>query len=95
MFRQSPICEECGRNEAISFRFFPSGSDSSKGEWKFVCGCTAKSDGYYILINDFFASPPATVDCLAHMNDKKWMNWNDFMCMMERFRKATNSFGAP
>ena len=94
MFKQKPICEECGKNEATSFSFFPFDSDPSKGEWKFVCECTNESEDYYILIKQFFANPPAAVDWMAHMSSKTWMDWNDFMKMMNRFRIATNSFGA-
>lgn len=96
MFKRKPICEECGQNEAtfLSFFSFPFDADPSKDVWKFVCECTTKRKIYSIPIENFFANPPATVDWMAHMNEKTWMNWNDFMNMMERFREATESFGA-
>jgi len=93
MFKEKPICEACGQNEAISFSFFPFDSDSSKGEWKFVCECTSETEDYYIPIKDFFANPPAAVGWMAHMNEKTWMDWSDFMNMMERFCEVTDSYG--
>lgn len=44
------------------------------------------------MFEDFFRSPAATVDWLAHMHEKAWMDWVDFMDMMYRFRHATNSY---
>lgn len=35
-----------------------------------------------------------TVDWLAHMHPKQWMNWSDFMDMVKRFRVATDSFNS-
>ena len=93
MFKQKPICEECGKNEATSFSFFPLDSDPMKGEWKFVCDCTIESEDYYIAIKDFLGNPQAAVNWMAHMNKKTWMGWNDFMNMITRFREATNCFG--
>ena len=94
MFKVKPICEACGEKEAESFSFLPFDSDSSNGEWKFVCECTSESEHYYIPISNFFANPSATVDWMAHMNEKTWMDWSNFMNMMERFRKVTDSYGA-
>jgi hypothetical protein len=92
MFNQKPICEVCRKKEATSFSFLTESSDFSKGDWKFVCDCTAADESYDISINRFFANAPSTVDWLAHMHEKTWMDWSNFMEMMCRFRKATNSF---
>ncbi|MEY6434247.1 hypothetical protein ABC977_17790 [Thioalkalicoccus limnaeus] len=94
MFKKKPICEVCGNNEATAFSFIVRDSDSFEGDWKFVCECTAEKEDYYILIQSFFSRPPAAVDWLAHMHEKSWMDWKNFMEMIYRFRSATDSFGA-
>ncbi|WP_353572496.1 hypothetical protein [Candidatus Albibeggiatoa sp. nov. BB20] len=91
MFQNKPICEVCGKSKAISFSYFVTNADSG-GNWKFTCECTKDDEDYYILLKDFFSSPASTIDWLAHINEKGWMNWNDFMNMMERFRHATDSY---
>jgi hypothetical protein len=58
----------------------------------FCCECTSEKEVYYIEFHRFFASPAATVDWLAHMHEKSWMDWPDFMAMMHRFRAATASY---
>lgn len=93
MFKQKPVCEVCGKGEATAFVFIQNPVGSRKGKWKFACNCTTDAESYYILIEKIFKSPPATVDWLAHMSEKDWVEWNDFMEMMRRFRGATNSFG--
>lgn len=94
MFKKKPICELCSQNEATSFSFIATSSDPSIGDWKFVCECTSDEEDYYIPIKSFFSKPPAAVDWMAHMHEKSWMNWSNFMEMMHRFRKATDSYGA-
>lgn len=84
-FRKAPLCEKCGKAEAISFSLI-------KGKWMFTCMCTADNESYYIELDRFFRSPASTVDWLAHMSEKPWMDCHDFMEMMHRFRGATNSF---
>jgi hypothetical protein len=91
MFKKKPICEMCGKNEATSFSFIWRDQEASEGDWKFVCECTASSVRYFIPISDFFSRPAATVDWLAHMHEKSWMDWRNFMEMMYRLRKATDS----
>lgn len=93
MFKQAPVCEVCGLNEAAAIVFLQNPLGAWTGVWKFACGCTSQEEGYYIEIHRIFSSPPATVDWLAHMRKKDWVDWNDFMSMMRRFRVATNSFG--
>ncbi|MEY3786585.1 MAG: hypothetical protein RLZ75_792 [Pseudomonadota bacterium] len=93
MFKIKPICEECGRSEASSFSFIRE-TEPFKGNWKFICDCTANDEDYYIQINKFFSNPSASVDWMGHMQEKTWMNWQNFMEMMSRFRKATGSYGS-
>lgn len=88
-FKTNPICEDCGNEPASAFTHAGRGS-----KWKFTGDCTSKHDAYYIEFDRFFKSPATTVDWLAHMGQKGWMDWKDFMAMMTRFRKATNSFAA-
>lgn len=90
MFPKTPICEVCQSKPAISFSLLETAPDPG---WKFTCLCTDDEESYYIKFDDFFSSPPSIVDWLAHMNEKTWMNWSDFMNMMDRFREATQSYG--
>lgn len=83
-FPQPPICEECKEGTATSFSF--------NERWRFTCDCTSDNEVYHIRFDHIFDSAPATVDWLAHMHEKNWMDWNDFIEMIYRFRKATNSF---
>ena len=87
-FKQAPICEQCGKNPAISFCYL----GKSEG-WKFCCICTDNNNKYWIDFNRFFKSPASVIDWLAHMNEKTWMDWSDFMNMIDRFRAATDSYG--
>lgn len=89
-FKQAPLCEACGEKTAISFSYLSMPGGARR--WWFTCMCTSGHERYYILFSAFFKSPAATVDWLAHMNGKGWMDWGDFMSMMRRFRKATGSF---
>jgi len=89
MFPKIPICEVCNSQPAISFSFIDGGANPG---WKFTCSC-AEEEMYYITFESFFSAPPSMVDWLAHMNEKTWMNWMDFMNMMDRFREATQSYG--
>lgn len=92
MFNKKPICEVCGKNEATSFSFIIFDQEIERGDWKFVCECTRDNEDYYIEIKDLFATPPKTVDWLAHMHEKPWMDWRNFMEMIKRFRQATDSY---
>lgn len=66
----------------------------SGGNWMFTCECTSDHEHYYVMLTDFFKTPASTVDWLAHLHHKPWMNWENFNQMMFRFRKATNSFNS-
>ncbi len=85
IWKKQPLCEVCGAEPATSFSWI-------KKTWKFCGVCTMDYEDYYIEFDRFFNSPAATVDWLAHMDEKKWMDWTAFMAMMARFRKATDSF---
>lgn len=93
-FKTAPMCEECKTHEATSFTCILGESPPEKNHWRFTCDCTSERDDYYIQFDRFFANPPAVVDWMAHMHEKLWMDWSDFMEMMTRFRAATDSFGA-
>jgi len=80
------MCEVCQKRPATSFSWF------KRGEWLFTCDCTSDTETYYIELRKFFKNNGATIDWLAHMSEKDWMDWNDFMKMMHRFREATNSY---
>ena len=91
-FNKTPKCEVCENEDAISFSSMEI-IDGMLTHWK-VCGlCTSDTEKYYVEIYHFFDSPSSTVDWLAHLNEKS-MDWKNFMEMMERFRRLTNSFGA-
>ena len=84
----------CKQKEATSFSWVRSDSPPHDGHWIFSCECTCRDDIYAILLDTFFASPSATVDWMAHMHEKSWMDWHDFMEMMTRFQTATGSMGS-
>jgi len=87
MFPKTPICEMCGKEEAISFSW------NAENGWTFSGMCYADFEEYYVEFKRFFSSPAATVDWIAHLYEKDWFVEVDFLNMMNRFRKATNSYG--
>jgi hypothetical protein len=50
--------------------------------------CTSGKEDYYIELSRFSASLNETMDWLAHMDEKKWMDWKDFIDMAHRYRSA-------
>jgi hypothetical protein len=94
MFKKIPLCELCHKEPAISFSYIDPAAGGAPSGWLFTCNCANDAESYYIKVADLFASPAATVDWLAHMQEKTWMNWPNFMTMMDRFREATDSYGA-
>lgn len=94
IFKKTPICEVCGKQEATSFSFIEEDPETGEGHWKFCCECTSDHENYYIQFDRFFSNPAAAVDWMSHMSEKSWMDWNDFMNMMTRFREATDSYNA-
>jgi protein-arginine kinase activator protein McsA len=82
-----PLCEVCGKNPATSFSHFYDQA-SKHGSWKFCCMCTSGKEDYYIEFSRFSESLNETMDWLAHMDEKKWMDWKDFIDMAHRYRSA-------
>ena len=86
-FKQIPMCEIL---HDIPARHFTCRDE----KWLFVSTeAPEKGDEYHFPIADFFKSPSATVDWIAHLSEKHWFNPEDFCTMMHRFRKETDSFG--
>lgn len=98
MFDQKPMCEICGKQEATHFilETHDNTDDAvikARGVWRFVCQDEEDYNEFaHIPIDRFFQSPSATVDWMAHSHEKAWMNWDNFMDMIQRFRKATGSY---
>lgn len=93
MFNKKPMCEVCKKNEAISFSLeseWQPNFESYKrtGKWQFTCECNEENEQRHIRIDSFFKNPMETVDSLAHYHQKGFVNWDDFMNMMVRFRKV-------
>jgi hypothetical protein len=92
-FPTQPECETCRKETAA---VFIKGLDPENPiNWRFVC---PKCDSlvhvaYRVEIDSFLASPAHTVNWLAHLGTKGWMNWAEFAQMMRRFRSATGSHG--
>ena len=81
---KASICEVCRAKPAVSFSFFFRDLNQGYGgDWKYCCGCTTETEDYYIPFNDFFPEEP---HWLAHLEEKGWMDWNDWNAMMVRFR---------
>lgn len=96
-FNNKPMCEICGKNEAISFSLESEWQSNSKdykntGKWQFTCECNEKKEQRDINIDEFFKTPSETVDFLAHYHQKEIMNWDNFMDMIVRFRKEINGW---
>lgn len=85
-----PLCEVCGEHQATAFSHFLNQEQDLHG-WKFCCACTSGRENYYIEFDRFFASPFETMDWLAHMHKKTWMDWNDFMDMAQRYRSKSRA----
>jgi len=82
-----PLCEECGASPSSSFSHFVDPATNT-GSWKFCCGCTSGKEDYYIEFSRFFGSQSETMNWLAHMDEKTWMDWHNFMQMVQRYRAA-------
>jgi hypothetical protein len=99
MFRKEPKCEICKKKKATHFTLErPDTTDHEEikedGNWRFVCAEEENyNEMYHCSIDDFFKSPIDTVDWMAHLHEKGWMNWDNFMDMIYRFRKETNGYG--
>lgn len=86
-FRKTPLCELSGDSPADCFSF-------RKGRWVFLADRKVPQLGneYRFSIEGFFRAPASTVDWLAHLSEKSWFNATEFCDMMERFRRATDSY---
>lgn len=93
-FYKSPMCEICRERQALVFEFYPDAYTTAPIHgWCFTCAeCNECDSKYWFYIGNFFQSPASTVDWLAHIHGKPWMDWSGFMDMMNRFREATGSF---
>ena len=98
MFRYKPMCEICGKKEATHFSLErPDTTDhlriKEEGQWRFVCEDEEDyNEMYHVPISKMFESPSETVDWMAHLNEKGWMNWDNFMEMIYRFRRTAFGF---
>jgi len=80
---KSPTCEVCQQKPAVCFSFFFRDLNQGQdGAWKLCCDCTAGTEDYYILFDDFFSKE---TDWLAHLGEKRWMDRDDWQAMMRRF----------
>jgi len=92
-FEHEAPCELCGKKIATTFAYF---DDHQPGRhWLFSCQCSDERQDYSIAIGDFFSNPAATMDGLAQLNKKPWMNWREFVAMLERFRTVNEVQSRP
>lgn len=89
MFPSKPSCEVCNSQTAQNFT-----CERLTSEWRFLCNSCSDlvPDSYPVELARFFETPAATVDWIAHLSEKSWMNQKIFADMMVRFRAATDSF---
>jgi hypothetical protein len=90
---EDPDDEVLLRIESVSE--LPDHDPTPVGDWIFVSlAAPERWNDYNIEISQFFKSPSATVDWLAHLHEKHWFDANDFCAMLDRFREATDSYFA-
>ena len=87
MFERDPLCEVCGKGKAEYFICFRE-EGSKHGNWTFTCMCQHTDERYCIPMAGFFGSPTETTNWLLQLHEKTWMDWNGFMDMLTRLRKA-------
>lgn len=93
MLEKKPMCEVCAKKKAISFSLESTWQENFEeykktGKWQYTCECNEKKEQRHINIDDFFESPSETVDQMAHFHLKGFVNWDNFMDMIVRFRKS-------
>jgi sigma54-dependent transcription regulator len=89
MVHSEPLCEVCGRNAATVFVGFGTSTDPTVRRWQFTCASERAADETeFFSMADFFASPTATVDRLAHLHESGRIDWTAFMDMIVRLRTA-------
>lgn len=87
-FKKVPMCELLLDKPARHFTH-------RRGKWMFVSTEAPEDpDEYHFEIRRFLGTPEATIDWLAHLQEKNWFDANDFCVMMHRFREATGSFSS-
>jgi hypothetical protein len=85
-FNHQPLCELT--EEPAEFFVY------QNGRWMFLATNAPEfPNDYSLLIDRFFESPSSTVDWLAHLHENAWFQAEDFLDMMNRFRRSTYSFG--
>jgi hypothetical protein len=84
---KKPTCEVCSKRPATSFAYFDEHQPGRR--WLFSCPCSDEKQDYSVIIDDFFATPEATVDRLTRLHQKTWIDWREFMGMIQRFRDVT------
>ena len=89
MFKNKPLCEVCGREDATAFVGFRISGENHVARWTFACANEPADESEAFSIADTFASPEATVNRLAQMHQSGRTDWQPFMDMMVRFREAT------
>jgi hypothetical protein len=87
-----PILEEEEQEEAEGDEAADPNGAKKRG-WRFCGACMNEEGTYSIEVDRFFRSAPTTVDWIAHLNEKTWMDWRDFADMIDRFRASTQSYG--
>lgn len=85
--QSASACEICGQEPAISFSWFrdrDAPSSQPNGEWKLAGKCTVDTEDYYIEFDSFFATTAQTLTCIEQLEDKTWIDLNDFMLALAR-----------
>lgn len=80
-FRKTPMCEVLTNVPAEYFSHY-------QGKWRFVSLDISENwNDYWFTIAQFFKSPRATTDWIAHLSEKGWFDAKDFARMLHRFRR--------
>jgi len=84
-------CEICGKDLELMNGYFAC-FDVEAATWQFVCS-DCPDLKYDFSVARFFGSPRETIDCLAHLQEKRWFKPDKFFEFMERLR-ASCSYGS-
>ncbi len=89
--KKNPICEVCGKNEALYFSFSPTSDDKREGEWKMTCNCKPENELHSYVIETFFNIDD---DMLTHVTKKEFMKNEktsaSFSKMMKRYIESVD-----
>ncbi|HET8797576.1 MAG TPA: hypothetical protein VFO89_07810 [Thermoanaerobaculia bacterium] len=80
------VCEICDIKTAVAFALI--GPVGSHGSWKLSCVTCHEDEEYGIKFTEFFRSPEETIEWLAQLAEKSWIDWADFIRMILRLRGA-------